>query len=298
MWRSAEDMAMNSVERSEIESEKYAIDLSTALAMMAEGSQFEIPVGLLPNALGPVTRAGWQRGIFFMNARSLPDPLRFTGTDADANVFGGMAKDGHLVFGVQSNDDTGRSSSNIIQSRTSDVLLFIRLLNQDQSEERELSHYLNDLTEFIKGTKQLDLSLEVVETPEYSRYRLFDENGDGVEKEMSLVGNVDRNKELNRLVAEIALRRAGPDPKVERYSASDQSFQEWQFEHPTGVVMVLGLTRPFLHVAGCPTMIEELRSEFEMVCAPNVNNLLVWADESGQRIPGLCSKCFTLPSNS
>ena len=25
---------------------------------------------------------------------------------------------------------------------------------------------------------------------------------------------------------------------------------------------------------------------------------LQWADESGQRIPGLCSKCFTLPSNS
>ena len=308
MSSEANEALRESVNRRDVESEKFAIDLSIALGVISGAPGFEIPAGLLPSTFGSVTRVGDSRSIFFVNAQSLPDPFQFAtinadantsaGTADDANNFAKAAKTSHLVFGVQWDHQEGWLTSNLIQSRTTDALLFIRLLSQGQSEDSELFHYLNDLTLFIEKSKQLGLSLEVVETPEYARYRLFDENGDGVEKEMTLVGNLERNKELNRLVAEISLRRVGTDPKVERFRVDDQSFQEWQFKYPSGVVMVLGLTRPLLHVAGCPTMIKERRSEFEMVCAPDVSNLLVWADENGRRIPGLCSKCFTLPSVS
>ena len=278
-----------------------ALELTQALSVLKGMPRFECPEALFSGAATPVFRVRHripdEMDVIYADQRALPFVQRFMSPGIGPDEFSDEVTDGYLAFGVEFLSD--RRSVNIIQSRIGGNLLFIRLISRpwdDHSHNLEIHEYLEDLAAFLITTEDLGLSVEVVEVPGYGRYRIFDDQGRGVEKEMSLVGTIDRNKELNRLVAEIALRNAISDNKVEQFDAPDQRFQDWQFENPAGSVMVLGLTRPLIHSAGCPTMIEEQRSGFEFACAEDMRDLLVWADESYLRIPGLCSKCFTLPS--
>lgn len=278
-----------------------AHELAESLSILEGMPRFICPPTLFSGTTRPVFRVRYripdEMDVIFADERALPLVQRFMSPDIGPDEFSDEVTDGYLAFGVEFLSD--QRSLNIIQSRKGDTLLFIRLISRswnDHSHNLDIHEYLDDLAAFFGTIEGLNLSVEVVEIPGYGRYRIFDDHGRGVEKEMSLVGNVDRNKELNRLVAEIALRSVISVNKVEQFDAPNQRFQDWQFENPAGSVMVLGLTRPLIHSAGCPTMIEEQRSTFEFACAEDMRDLLVWADESLLRIPGLCSKCFTLPS--
>jgi hypothetical protein len=132
----------------------------------------------------------------------------------------------------------------------------------------------------------------------YGRYRLFDSDGHGVEREISLLDDENRVARLNRLLAEVGVYEAQRGRTVREFRASAEYFNEWQYANPAGSVMVLGdksvMKRPVIHSAGCPSMIEEQRPANRVLCALDMHQLLLWAEDKSVDRPALCSACFTL----
>jgi len=236
--------------------------------------------------------------VYFANESAYSTATKFIGSAGDD--FAAEACDGYLAFGY-----TGHgvlSWGYCMQSNSPDLMLTLRLacggfyLPADSFER--VNDYLVDLTIFVRKIRSVGLSLEVVESMGYGRYRLFDSDGHGVEREMTLSDDENRVAKLNRLLAEIGVNKAQRAGTISEFRASSDRLNEWQYANPAGLVMVFGdisvLKRPVIHSAGCPSMIEEQQPSNRVICASDMHQLLDWAEGKSVGRPALCSICFTL----
>ena len=279
------------------------MNVSQVLQVLKGAPRFDYPPELVFGLEEPMRRTRW---LTYTNSESdymLDKYVRDAGGWDD---FASEVPPGYFAIGAPgfNNDETAPNPAPlyVAMSRSADTMVFMRLDCEFGAEAKGpaggIDGYLDDMAVFVARMRDHDLSVEIVETEDYGRYRLFDTVGNGVEREVLLLNNPDRNKELNRLVAELGVRMARQKHSIAQFFASDPEFQDWQFGNPQGSVMVLGQKlmpdRAMIHSAGCPSMIEEQRSENSVMCASDMHHLLTWAEGKSLDRPALCSLCFTL----
>ena len=274
--------------------------LSDVIRIMEGTPKIDFPANLVREIEGPFARSYQEHaGVVWVNNPAAPLYKKYLSGFSDWDDFASEVSPGYLAIGVTSL--LGEFSEYVVHSNSSDVMLFMKFSSLSTAEIGPTVHineYLDDLSKFVRNIRYLDLKVEVVEQPGFGRYRLFDKQGRGIEKDMKLINSESRNRELNRLLAEVSLLNVRLDSSIEQFLAHQDKFQMWQHKHPRGSVLVLTPdlmpSRPFVHSAGCPTMIEEQLPENKVICAADMRDLLKWANENDLAVPGLCSRCFFL----
>lgn len=221
--------------------------LSDVIRIMEGTPIIDFPANLVREIEGPFARVYQEHsehsGVVWVNNPAAPLYRKYLNGLSDWDDFAGEVSPGYLAIGATSLLSEFREY--VVHSNSSDVMLFMNFSSLSMAEIGPTVHineYLDDLSKFVRNIRYLDLKMEVVEQPEFGRYRLFDKQGRGIEKEMKLINNESRNRELNRLVAEVSLLNVRLDSSIEQFLAHQDEFQMWQHNHP-----VLSELRVYYH---------------------------------------------------
>jgi hypothetical protein len=295
------DTGLAQIDNSDDQPYSTVYGLNSAIDALEIATGLDLPTELFDGWTAEVYRR--EPYFYFANEFALPDAEKYVfGRGWDD--FTSEPTEGYLAFGYFGHG--ANSWGYCMNAHLPDLILALRLgcggVYMPEDSFETANGYLAELSQFVVRTRELELSFEAVENMGYGRYRLFDSAGKGIEREISLLTEPNRTGAWNRLLAELGLMEAGGKGKVTGFDASDSIFEEWQMSNPTGSVMVLSGTtmfdRPLIHSPGCPFMHQDLEPGDRVACAAEVRELLDWADQKGELIPSLCSKCFHLQTES